>query len=103
MLLGWAGPSTPTVDSQGPAGSVAALGRDPPQGHLGSSQHSAHPVREGGAEGLGVQRQSLAPSGVLEKLIPKDTRPWLHCPQKAAREPGVGVEQRWNSRDHLGG
>lgn len=68
------------------------------RGIWGSSQHSSHPVQEGGAEGLGVQRQSLAPSGVLEKLIPKDTRPWLRCPQKAAKKPGVGMEHRGNSR-----
>lgn len=36
-------------------------------------------------------RENLAPSGVLEKLIPKDTQPWLCCPQKAAQRPGVGV------------
>lgn len=36
-------------------------------------------------------RENLAPSGVLEKLIPKDTQPCLCCPQKAAERPGVGV------------
>lgn len=38
-----------------------------------------------------VQRENLAPSGILEKLIPKDTQPWLYCPQKAVQRPGVGV------------
>lgn len=40
---------------------------------------------------MGVQRENLAPSGILEKLIPKETQPWLCCPQKAARRPGMGV------------
>ena len=37
-------------------------------------------VQGGGKEGSGVQRENLAPSGVLEKLIPKDTQPWLYGP-----------------------
>lgn len=31
---------------------------------------------------MGVQRENLAPSGILEKLIPKDTQPWLCCPRR---------------------
>lgn len=45
--------------------------------------------KDGG--GMGVQRENLAPSGILEKLNSKDTQPWLCCPQKAARRPRVVV------------
>lgn len=34
-------------------------------------------VWEDGEQGSGVQRENLVPSGILEKLIPKETQPWL--------------------------
>lgn len=43
-----------------------------------------------GEGGLGVQRENLAPSGVLEKLIPKDIQPWLCCTQEGSSESRTG-------------
>lgn len=40
-------------------------------------------------------RENLAPSGVLEKLIPKDTQPWLCCPRRPLRD------QEWVSGQRL--
>lgn len=41
---------------------------------------------------IGVQRENLAPSGVLEKLIPKDTRPWLCCTQQGSSDTRTGCQ-----------
>lgn len=49
------------------------------------------PPRSGKKEGgIGVQRENLAPSGVLEKLIPKDTQPWLCCTQESSSDTRTG-------------
>lgn len=40
----------------------------------------------------GAQGENLAPSGVLEKVIPKDTQPWLCCPLEGSSDTRSGCQ-----------
>lgn len=39
-----------------------------------------------------LKGENLAPSGVLEKVIPKDTQPWLCCPLEGSSDTRSGCQ-----------
>lgn len=47
-------------------------------------------VWEDGEGESGVQRENLAPSGILEKLIPQDTQPWLCYTRDSSSDTRTG-------------
>lgn len=86
----------PAAGSRAPA--------DPEQGRRGASRVAPTWGQGGGEEWSGVPKENPAPSGILEKLSPMDTQPWMCGSREGGSETWRGCQGEGKTpRDHAGG
>lgn len=96
----WEAPAGRTISAcswlQGPS--------RPRAGAWGASRSAPTRGQGGGEERSGVPKENPAPSGVLEKLSPKDTQAWMCGSREGSSETRSGCQGRGKiPRDHAGG